>query len=348
MKLTNKLMYNALVGKDSAFEGIFFAAVKTTRIFCRPTCPARKPKPENVEYFSNPKDAMLNGYRPCKICKPLELPGSTPEFIKNLLQKIESNPYQRIKDYDMRMIKIEPNKVRRWFKTNHGLTFQGYQRMMRINSAFQQLSLNDTVTNAAFDNGYESVSGFTEAYKSVIGNNPSDAKYSNVINLLRFSTPLGPMISCATVDGICLVEFTDRRMLEAELNQLKKIFKARIIFGSNPHFTVLEKQMKEYFEGTRKQFELPLLTPGSEFQNKVWKQLLQISYGSTCSYKSLAIQLKNQNAVRAVARANGSNRIAIIIPCHRVIGEDGSLTGYSGGLSRKKWLIDFEKNNSVK
>ena len=153
------------------------------------------------------------------------------------------------------------------------------------------------------------------------------------------------MIACATDDGILLVEFTDRRMLESELKDLKIRLKANIIYGFNKHFAALEKQMTEYFEGTRKNFDLPLLTPGSEFQNLVWKQLEKIPYGETRTYKGMAIDLGNKNAVRAVARANGMNRIAIIIPCHRVIGEDGSMTGYSGGISRKKWLIDFERGN---
>jgi AraC family transcriptional regulator of adaptative response/methylated-DNA-[protein]-cysteine methyltransferase len=300
-----------------------------------------------VEYFSSAREAVLNGYRPCKLCKPLESPGNTPGYIQQLIQKIEEAPLDRITDEDILHMKIEPNKVRRWFKSHHGITFQGYQRMVRINTAYHQLSNGSKVTDAAFDNGYDSISGFTDAFKSIIGNSPSNAKYANVIHMHRFSTPLGPMISCAVEGGICLVEFTERRMLESELNDLKRKFKANIIYGFNRHFPELEKQLDEYFKGTRQKFELPLVTPGSDFQNMVWKQLLQIPYGETRSYKQIAIAVNNKNAVRAVARANGSNRIAVIIPCHRVIGEDGKLTGYSGGLARKKWLIDFEKENSL-
>jgi AraC family transcriptional regulator, regulatory protein of adaptative response / methylated-DNA-[protein]-cysteine methyltransferase len=221
MTLSNRKMYEALLNKDRSFEGIFYAAIKTTGIFCRPTCPARKPKPENVEYYASAKDAILNGYRPCKLCKPLEPSGHTPDFVKKVITKIEENPLNKISDYDLVKMNIEPNKIRRWFKTFHGITFQGYQRMVRINTAYHQLSNGSRVTDAAFDNGFESISGFSDAYKSIIGNSPSGAKYSRVINIHRFGTPLGPMIALASDEGIYLVEFTDRNALETELYDLQ-------------------------------------------------------------------------------------------------------------------------------
>lgn len=345
MTLTDKKMYEALLSKDRSYEGIFYAAIKTTGIFCRPTCNARKPKPENVEFYSSAKEAMLNGYRPCKLCKPLEPAGRAPDFVQKVICKIEENPLSKISDYDLVKMNIEPNKVRRWFKIHHGITFQGYQRMIRINHAFYQLSGGSRVTDAAYDNGFESISGFSDAYKSIIGDNPSGARYSKVVNIYRFATPLGPMISLASKDGIYLVEFTDRKALESELYDLRNKLKANIIYGTNKLFPDLEKQVNEYFRGTRRSFDLPLITSGSEFQNKVWDRLREIPYGETRSYKKLASELGNKNAVRAVAKANGSNRTAIIIPCHRVIGENGNLTGYSGGLARKKWLIDFEREH---
>ncbi|HLF33342.1 MAG TPA: methylated-DNA--[protein]-cysteine S-methyltransferase [Cyclobacteriaceae bacterium] len=345
MGLNPEIMYDALIRKDSSYEGLFYAAIRTTGIFCRPTCTARKPKPENVEYFTTAREAMMNGYRPCRLCHPLESPGNIPSYIQNLISKIEEDPLVKISDSDLVNMNIEPNRVRRWFKSRHGITFQGYQRMMRINTAWQQLSAGSRVTDAAFDNGYDSLSGFSDAFKYLVGESPSRAGQAKVINMHRFSTPLGPMIACAVEEGICLVEFTDRRMLESELKDLKVRLGANILYGYNKHFAALEKQMREYFEGTRKSFNLPLLTPGSQFQNLVWEHLLKIPYGETRTYKGMALALENKNAVRAVARANGMNRIAIIIPCHRVIGEDGSMTGYSGGISRKRWLIDFEMGN---
>ena len=150
------------------------------------------------------------------------------------------------------------------------------------------------------------------------------------------------MFTCATETGICLLEFTDRRMLETELKSLTKLFDANIVHGYNPHFETVERGIKEYFNKERKVFSVSLDTPGSDFQKRVWNELQNIPYGKTRSYKQQAIAMNHPSAVRAVANANGMNRVAIIIPCHRVIGEDGHLTGYGGGIWRKKWLLDLE------
>ncbi|HUI28894.1 MAG TPA: methylated-DNA--[protein]-cysteine S-methyltransferase [Candidatus Acidoferrales bacterium] len=340
------IMYEAFMKRDASYEGIFFVAVRTTGIFCRPTCRARRAKREHIEFYQTAKDALLNGYRPCKVCRPLELLGSTPDFIQKLIDRVAADPSKKITDYDLVKMKIEPSKVRRWFKTNHGLTFQGYQRMLRINSALHQIKNGESVTEAAFENGYDSLSGFSEAFRKIVGTNPNGAKYANVINIHRFVTPLGPMIAGATEEGICLLEFTERRMLESEFGDLRRKLKANFVYGINEHISNLETQMREYFEGKRKTFDVPLVTPGSEFQKSVWQQLTTIPYGHTRSYEEQAIAINNLKALRAVASANGFNRIAIVIPCHRVIGKNGSLTGYGGGLWRKKWLLDFEKSNA--
>jgi len=176
--------------------------------------------------------------------------------------------------------------------------------------------------------------------------NPNQSESKSSLTFTRFTTPLGPMMAIASEKGLCLLEFTDRRMLETELKQIEKHFKSKIFPGKSKFFQETEKQMKEYFEGKRKNFDVPLDAPGTEFQKRVWKILQTIPYGETRSYKKQAELLGNVKAVRAVANANGDNRISIMIPCHRVIGEDGKLTGYGGGLWRKKWLIDLEKENS--
>jgi AraC family transcriptional regulator of adaptative response/methylated-DNA-[protein]-cysteine methyltransferase len=261
------------------------------------------------------------------------------------LDLTEKNPFSRITNYQLLQQNIEPSKVRRWFKTHHGITFSGYQRMLRLNTAYQQLANGETVTAAAFDNGYDSLSGFTEAFKNVLEQNPENAKFVNVITIHRFTTPLGPMIAGATEKGLCLLEFTDRRMLETEFHDLKKYLQANVVWGQSSLAEKAEQQITEYFEGIRKTFDIPLFTPGTNFQNLVWKKLMDIPYGQAKSYKEQALSIENPNAVRAVAKANGCNRIAIIIPCHRVIGDDGSMTGYGGGIWRKKWLLDFEQKN---
>ena len=153
------------------------------------------------------------------------------------------------------------------------------------------------------------------------------------------------MFACATEKGLCLLEFTNRKMLETEFKDLSKRLNAVILPGKNTHLDQTEVQLKEYFEGNRKNFSIPLHTPGTAFQNKVWETLQTIPYGETLSYEQMAIKTGNPKAVRAVGTANGFNRISVIIPCHRVIGKNGHLTGYGGGLERKKWLLDFEKEN---
>lgn len=344
--LTDNLMYTALVEKDVSYEGSFIAAVKTTGIFCRPTCTARKPKKENVEFFKTTKEAILHGYRPCKVCNPLEMMNETPDYIKNILKEISADPSQKFKDCDLRLKVIEPATIRRWFLKNHGITFHSYQRLFRINSAFKKIRNGEAVTATAFDTGYESLSGFTDSFKSIFGVSPSNSKQTQVIDITRLETPLGTMFACAVEQGICLLEFTDRRMLETELKQLSKSLNATIIQGSNKHFDMLRQQLHEYFQGTRTEFSVPLFTAGTHFQKAVWTELQNIPYGTTRSYKQQATALLNPQAVRAVANANGMNRVSILIPCHRVIGDDGHLTGYGGGLWRKKWLIELEKNNA--
>ena len=338
-------MYQALVNKDSQFEGIFFAAIKTTGIFCRPTCTARKPKPENVEYFPTTKSAIANGYRPCKVCHPMQLKGEWPDWLKGLMEEVTANPAIRLKNADLRERGITSDRVRRWFLKNHGMTFQAYLRMQRINQAFGHLKQGEKVTESAFENGYDSLSGFGESFKKTTGFAPKESQHQQLITITRIPTPLGPMLAGATKEGICLLEFTDRRMLETQLTRLKKYLKTATVAGQNPHFETLQTQLSQYFKGERKTFDLPLVLPGTDFQKKVWDQLLTIPYGKTRSYAEQARAIGNTKAVRAVAKANGDNRLSIIIPCHRVIGSDGKLTGYGGGLWRKEWLLAHEKNN---
>ncbi len=343
MKLTDDIMYNASLSKDTSFEGVFFTAVKTTGIFCRPSCTARKPKRENVEFFTTSKECILSGYRPCKVCRPLETLNETPAIIKEILDNLSNDPSLKYKDYDLKKKGIDPSQIRRWFLKNHGITFQAYQRMFRINSAFKKLQNGETIINTAYDSGFESLSGFLDSFKTIFGVSPKKGKQQKIIDFTRIETPLGTMVSCAVEEGICLLEFSDRKMLETELKSLAKTLNAIIIQGHNKHFIELEKQLKEYFDGVRTNFSVSLFTPGSEFQNTVWKALQAIPYGQTKTYKEQGIAIDKPDSVRAVANANGMNRISILIPCHRVIGSDGQLTGYGGGLWRKKYLLEFEK-----
>ncbi len=343
--ISDESAYKALMKKDPQYEGLFFAAIKTTGIFCRPTCRARKPKRENVEFFQTAKQAMTNGYRPCKICHPLEVPDEILPEIKSLLKEIEQYPSIKITDYKLRQRGTDPARIRRWFLKNHGMTFHAYQRMFRINNALKSIKKGDKIIEAAYDAGYESLSGFQHTFRKATSGNPTKTKNDKLLSFERFTTPLGPMIAIGNEEGIYLLEFTDRRALETELKQLEKYFKSPILPGTNKHIKEIKKQIGEYFEGKRKTFDVPLIIFGTDFQKKAWDALLKIPYGKTRSYKTQAETIGHPKAVRAVGTANGHNRLAIIIPCHRVIGENGKLTGYGGGLWRKQWLLDHEVEN---
>lgn len=233
--------------------------------------------------------------------------------------------------------------IRRWFKQHYGLTFHAYQRMYRINEAYRELKEGKKATHTAFDSGYESLSGFGYTFKKIMGKSPSKSKNKAIILISRTTTPLGPMFICATDLGICLTEFVDRKMLETEFRDLQKLLQAEILVGENEHIRQAKVELAAYFEGNRTQFDVPLHHPGTDFQRAAWQALLEVPYGQTRSYQDQAITLGKPAAVRAVARANGMNRIAIIVPCHRIIGKNGKLTGYAGGLERKQWLLDLER-----
>ena len=344
----NEIMYSALVNKDSNFEGIFIAGVKTTGIFCRPTCTAKKPKPENVEFFVSPHEALLHGYRPCKVCSPLNYKGTAPDWLNPLLDEINENPLIRIQSGDLRSRGLDPSRVNYWFKKHHNMTFNAYLRSLRIGQAFGRIKYGEGVTATAFGSGYNSLSGFTDSFKKTAGFTPGKSQEGQLITTTRILTPLGPMLAGASEDGICLLEFVDRRMLETQLKRLNRLLKAEIVPGFSKHFDALNAQLEEYFSGKRRDFDIPLVLAGTPFQQKVWAGLQLIPYGSTRSYKEQAEIIAQPSAVRAVARANGDNRIAIIIPCHRVIGADGKLVGYGGGLWRKQYLLNHEIRHALK
>ena len=334
--------YKALIERDTQFVGTFLVGVKTTGIFCIPTCRARKPKFENVEFFTEMNELLQHGYRPCKICKPTQSSNEPTEEVQKALALIKANPKEKIKDYELRQNGISPESLRRWFNKHYGITFHAYQRMLRINNAYQELKGGKSVSSSALENGYESLSGFAYTFKKVVGKSPTKSKEKNIVLVQRITTPLGSMFVCSTEKGICLLEFADRKMLETEFKDIQRLLNATIIMGENEHIKQTKKELKEYFDGKRTTFEVTLDAPGTVFQKTVWNALLKVPCGETRSYQGQAIALEKPKAVRAVANANGCNRIAIIIPCHRIIGKDGQLRGYGGGLERKRWLLDHE------
>jgi AraC family transcriptional regulator of adaptative response/methylated-DNA-[protein]-cysteine methyltransferase len=336
--------YQALLERDSAFDGVVYYGIITTGIFCRSVCSARKPKRANVRYFGTPKAALDAGFRPCKLCRPLEAAlgiSQVPAPIRSLMEALSEDPSRRIRDADLRALGLDPSTVRRFFKRKYAMTFHAFARTTRLSLAFDAIRCGASVTDAAFASGYGSLSGFGDAAKVHTGHSPGAAADS-AFWLSRLETPLGTMVAGVHSGRLCLLEFADRKALETEIRDLEKRFAAEARPGRDPLHDRLERQLAAYFKGESEAFDLDLEFPGSDFQRAVWKALLAIPYGRTRSYGEQATSIGRPTAVRAVARANGQNRIAIVVPCHRVIGSDGSLTGYAGGLDRKRFLLELE------
>jgi len=338
-------MYGAMVRRDRSYDGVFFVAVKTTGIFCRPTCPARKPNPENVEYFPGVRDALAAGYRPCRRCRPMEPPGGVPEWLSGLMEEVERDPSRRWTDADIRSMAVDPARVRRWFRQHHGMTFQAYQRARRLGLALGRIRAGEDLTRAAYDHGYESLSGFREAFARLVGETPGRSRQAPTVLVTRLLTPLGPMVAGATDDGVCLLEFADRRMLETQIGRLRRYLDGPIVPGDHELTRRLAGEVERYFAGTLQDFTVPIVAPGTPFQQRVWKRLSEIPYGATLSYDELARSIGRPGAQRAVGKANGDNRLAIILPCHRVVRSNGDLSGYGGGVWRKRLLLEHERRN---
>ncbi len=340
-------MERAYRKSDSTYDGVFYLGVRTTGVFCLPSCGARKPLPRNVEYFATPREAVFAGYRPCKRCRPLSAIGEPPPWAGRLLTEIERNPSRRFSDATLREMDIDPARARRFFNKNYGMTFQAYCRGRRLGKAFEKIRKGENLDDVTLGHGYESHSGFREAFARVFGTSPGKADGTKCITVGWIESPLGPLVAGATGEHLVLLEFTDRRMLEAQIATLGRLFRCPIVPGENPVLQLLREELKKYFSGELRKFSVPLAYPGSEFQQRVWKGLLGIPYGGTLSYEALAAKVGAPRAQRAVGHTNGLNRIAIVIPCHRVVNKDGNLGGYGGGLWRKRALLDIERGERI-
>lgn len=335
--------WQALQRRDSSYEGIFFLGVKTTGIFCRPVCSARKPLRKNVEFFPGRSQALHAGFRPCLRCKPMQTTGEVPTLVEKLRRQVEADPQSRLRERDLIDMGIDPSTARRQFQRYFGMSFQAYQRARRMGSALAAVRKGNNVLDTQLDHGFESASGFREAFARVFGVAPSKASGVHCLTARWIDSPLGAILALADDAGLHVFDWVDRRGLEREILRLRARTGFAIVPGSHPVLEQAAREIGEYFAGTRSAFTLPCAPRGTPFQQSVWSELLKIPAGTTRSYAELARRLGQPTAVRAVARANGDNFRGIIIPCHRVIGSDGSLTGYGGGLARKQWLLDHEK-----
>ncbi len=340
-------MERAFTRKDASYDGVFYAAVRTTGIFCRPSCPSR-PKLENTEFFASVKECMFAGYRACKRCDPLAANGERPAWISELMERVRASESGRLQAHELRALGHTPERVRRWFTQNLGMTFAEWCRGQRLAGAFDRLREGMKLDDVALDSGFESHSGFREAFARVFGDAPGRSRQEgDRIVVQMIESPLGPLLVGATDGGVCLLEFTDRRMLETNLNTIRERFHSAVVPGEHRWLRQLQGELGDYFSGNRQAFEVPLAPNGTAFQERVWSALREIPFGQTIAYDELASRVGRPNAQRAVANANGQNRIAILIPCHRVIGKDGTLTGYGGGLWRKRILLELERTGRL-
>jgi AraC family transcriptional regulator of adaptative response/methylated-DNA-[protein]-cysteine methyltransferase len=238
---------------------------------------------------------------------------------------------------------IDPSTARRQFKRHYGMTFQAYHRARRLGVALREVRRGGRVDQAKNGSGFESASGFREAFTKIFGEPPTTARTRPPMFAQRIETPLGGMIAVADDEGLRLLEFADRRALETELSILRKRLRTNVVPGEHRHLDAIRSQLADYFSGRKLEFDIPLAPVGSDFQLRAWEVLRSIPLGETRSYSWMAKHLGDENARRAVGRANGTNMICIVIPCHRVIRADGTLCGYGGGLWRKKLVFDHER-----
>jgi len=335
-------MLRAFMDSDRSYEGIFVTAVRTTGIFCRPTCPARKPKPENVDFYRTAFEAMAAGFRPCKRCRPLEVP-VTPDWVRPILDEAERVD-RRWSDAMLVERGVDPVRLRRWCKQHLGMSFHAWVRSRRLGRALGRLKAGDSVDGAAFDHGYESSSAFREALGKTFGASAAALRDATPLFYRRLATPLGPMLAMVEEAGVVLLGFLDRPALTAELEELKTRHGYAAAPGEHAHLDQLERELAEYFEGRRPRFEVPLAARGRPFERAVWQRLLDIPFGETMSYGKLAREVGKPGGARIAGWACGRNRIAIVIPCHRVVAANGALTGYGGGKARKAFLLGLERD----
>ncbi|MFS4437515.1 bifunctional transcriptional activator/DNA repair enzyme AdaA [Paracoccaceae bacterium GXU_MW_L88] len=339
----NDTLYTALLARDPAYDGFAFVGVHTTGIYCRLTCAARKPKRENISFYTTPAEAREAGLRPCKRCKPDAPTGEIDSLIPHLLERFAADPEGDWSDAALIAQGYDPATVRRKFKRHYGQTFQQTIRAQRVGRAQDRLASGEAMIEAQLDAGFGSASGFRDAFTRLTGQAPAKAQ-GETLRADWLETPLGPMMAVADETRLHLLEFHDRIALPTELKALQK--KGFLIAHGRTDVTEeIAANLRAYFNGAPDPWTVAFAEHGSAYTRSVWAALREIPSGETRSYGEIAKAL-DQTGARAVARANGANQLALIIPCHRVIGGDGSLTGYGGKIWRKQWLIEHERRHA--
>lgn len=338
----SQTLYAALCARDESYEGRAYVGVSSTGIFCRLSCPARNPKFENCQFFASPGECIEAGFRACKRCKPLKAAAGDDPMVQPLIDALEARPTHRWREGDLVALGYDPSSVRRAFKRHFGMTFLEMARQRRLREGFTALSAGEPVIAAQIDAGFDSPSAFRAAFARLVGMAPGSFRRDALLLADWIDTPLGAMIAISCQHQLHLLEFADRKALPREMQRLQKAQPGGIGFGRPDPTQQIAAELAAYFNGTEARFDTPLALHGTAFEREVWRYLLQIPAGETRSYSQIARDLGRPSATRAVARANGSNQIAVVVPCHRVLSADGSLTGYGGGLWRKQRLIEIE------
>jgi len=328
----------AFMRRDRSWDGRVIGAVKSTGIYCKPSCPAKRPKREHVEFFATGEEARTAGYRPCLRCRPDEV-ARDREAVAKAVKLIEAAEEQLTLERLASAVGYAPHHFQRIFKRDLGVSPAEYWRALRARRAEKHLKQNGRVTDAIYDAGYSAPSRFYEDARERLGMAPSawrDGGRGETIRWTTFDSPLGQMLIAVTSKGICRLTFDDSEA------SLRRLF---------PNATIVKDDggLRELVEGALIAIERPLAAPelpidvaGTAFQEAVWRELRKIPRGETRSYAQIAAAIGQPKAVRAVGTANGDNHVAVLIPCHRVIRSDGSLGGYAGGLDRKRKLLEAE------
>lgn len=339
--------WQAVLQRDKNADGEFVYAIRTTGIYCRPICPSRRPKSSNVEFYNDAAEAQKAGFRACYRCMP-EIAASPHQMqiekITQACRLIESSSRLFGLDELAASCELSPSHFHRLFKKIIGLTPRAYAAACRNDRIRQRLAeTNSTITQAVYDSGYNDGSRFYADSKRALG--MTATKYKNGAPDIRIEfaigqSSLGSVLVASTGKGVCAILLGDDPQKLA--NDLQDRFPKAELIGDNPDYDEIVATVIGFVEHERMQFPLPLDLQGTSFQQRVWKELCNIQAGETISYSELAKRIGNSKAVRAVAGACAANKVAIAVPCHRVVRNDGSLSGYRWGVERKKALLERE------
>lgn len=343
--MNNEIFWQAMTNNDARFNGIFYVGVRTTKIYCKPTCTAKLPKRENVEFVRTWQEAEKKGFRACLRCHPKLEHVINPQVeivlqVCDLIEKEENVSLEKLGEE----LKISPYHLQRTFKEIVGVSPKKYTENLRLKKFKAEIKNGNDVVTAMYESGYGSSSRLYEKITDKLGMTPKIYQKGGKGMKIEYTITecnLGKMLVARTEKGVCAVTFGDD-----ENYLIEKLTTEYPQAEINQNVTNLKEYVEKILQnltGQNKIIELPLDVQATAFQMQVWESLRKIPYGETLSYKQVAEKLGNPKAVRAVARACATNRVAILIPCHRVVGSDGSLSGFRWGIERKRKLIDGEK-----